>query len=79
MSTSAFHFHLFLICYLVVQFNLNSIILCFCAVRRHHRANIVAGGVPAVGSAADVVVLASLLHFGKFELQTSVCQRVVIC
>lgn len=65
MSTLTFHFHLFLVSCRSVQFNISHAILCLCVVRRHHRANIVAGGVPAVGSAADVVVLASLLHCGE--------------
>lgn len=38
---------------------------CFCVVRRHHRADFTAGCFPALGSAADVVVLASVLHRGK--------------
>ncbi|XP_068579100.1 anthrax toxin receptor 1 isoform X2 [Cebidichthys violaceus] len=43
--------------------------------RRHHRASIIAGGVPAVGSAADVVVLASLLHFGDQRTSTTSSSR----
>lgn len=70
VSTFAFQFHLFLVC--CVQFNLSPVILWFCVVWWHHRANIIAGGVPAVGSAADVVVLASVLHCGKCAHQTLV-------
>ncbi len=62
---------------LLVQLDLNPAVLCLCVVRRHHRARVVAGGVPAVGCAADVVVLASLLHCGKFERQYF--DIVVIC
>ena len=74
VSTFSFHFHLFLVRCLSVQFNLNPILLCLCVVWRHHRVNFFAGGVPAVGPAAFVVVLASLLHCGKFALQTLMFQ-----
>lgn len=46
--------------------------VCFIVVWRHHCANINAGLVPAVGSSADVVVLASLLHRGKFPSYASI-------
>lgn len=76
MSTSTCHFFaLFLIycLWILLSFNSKSITLCVscCAVRRHHRANLAAGGLPAVGSAAAVVVLASLLHSGKFTPHVS--------
>ena len=36
-----------------------------CVVRWHHPADILAGSVPVVGFDLYVVVLATLLHFGK--------------
>lgn len=48
-------------------------------VRRHHRAGFPAGCLLAAGSAADVVVLAALLHPGKFVPQASVFQLVDCC
>lgn len=58
--------------HLVAQFNCIPAVLYLCAVWWNHRAHIIAGGLPAVSSAADVVVLASLLHCSKYELQTSI-------
>lgn len=47
-------------------------------VWRNHRAHFVAGGLPAAGSAPDVVVLAVVLHCGESEPPTQSFENVFL-